>query len=369
MFVLPEERPGAIPERGIPEQRAAAVSPVTERNPLEVNGWDELVSEFPEATPFHSVGWLRVLSETYRHQPLYLCQFSGDRLAACLPLAEARSPVTGIRGVSLPFTDDCPALMTVAGAGPALWEAALALGRRRGWKYVECRSSGIAPVKSPASLEFYSHTLDLRPGEAALLAQLDSSVRRALRKAQSSGLKIEFSSEPAAMEDYYRLHSLTRRRQGVPPQPWRFFENLARHLVARGRGMVVTARYENRPVAAAVFLHFGDHAIYKFGASDLSAQQLRPNNLVMWEAIRYFVVRECRTFDFGRTSLANEGLRRFKRSFGAQESRLAYRRYHLATDRFVVGHDRADTALNRVFRLLPLPALRLAGRLLYPHLA
>ncbi len=368
MLVLPEERPGTFPEHGTPEP-ADAVSPVTELNPLDVTGWDELVSDFSDATPFHTTGWLRVLRETYGHTPFYLCQSSGKHLTACLPLSEVRSPFTGKRGVSLPFTDHCPALMTATDVGPALWNAALAVGHRRGWKYVECRSSGIAPAGSTASLEFYTHSLDLRPGPQALLAQLDSSVRRALRKAESSGLKIELSSESSAVTEYYQLHCLTRRRHGLPPQPWSFFQNLSRHLIAGGQGMIVTARYDGRPVASAVFLHFGEHALYKFGALDFSAQQWRPNNLVLWEAIRYYASREFRTFDFGRTSLANDGLRRFKRSFGASEHRLAYFRCRLPAGHFVASQDRADTALNAFFRRLPLPALRLAGRMLYPHLS
>ncbi|HEY9171550.1 MAG TPA: GNAT family N-acetyltransferase [Verrucomicrobiae bacterium] len=368
MLVLPEERPGSIPGCAASETPVAA-SPVTEVNPLQVAGWDDLVSDFASATPFHTTGWLKVLRSTYGHTPRYLCQFSGQRLQACLPVAEVHSPLTGRRGVSLPFTDDCPALMAGNEAGPALWDAVLRLGRARRWKYVECRSTSIAPSGTAPSLEFYRHILDLRLGEQRLLAQLDSSVRRALRKSQSSGLKVELSGEPSAVADYYRLHCLTRQRHGLPPQPWRFFENIGRHLVATGQGMVVIARHEGRAVASALFLHFGEQAIYKYGASDLAAQPLRPNNLVMWEAIRYYTARECRTFDFGRTSLANEGLRRFKHGFGAREEKLAYFRYDLLQERFVAGQDRADTVFNAFFRRLPLPALQLAGRLLYPHLS
>lgn len=368
MLVLPEERPGYVPGSAASEWPVAA-SPVTELNPLEIEGWDDLVSDFASATPFHTKGWLAVLRSTYGHTPRYLCQFIGRRLRTCLPIAEVNSPLTGRRGVSLPFTDDCPALLDDDMAGSALWNAALDLGRARRWKCFECRSSGIVPLGTTPSLEFYQHTLDLRPGEPSLLVQLEPSVRRALRKGQASGLKVELSSEPSAVADYYGLHCLTRQRQGLPPQPWRFFESVGRHLIATGQGMVVTARHEGRAVASALFLHFGERAIYKYGASDLVAQRLRPNNLVMWEAIRYYAARECRTFDFGRTSLANEGLRRFKRGFGAKEEKLAYFRYNLLRERFVAGKDRANTVCNAFFRRLPLPMLQLAGRLLYPHLS
>jgi len=36
---------------------------------------------------------------------------------------------------------------------------------------------------------------------------------------------------------------------------------------------------------------------------------------------------------------------------------------------FAAGADRAESRMNRVFGRLPMPVLRLAGRILYPHLS
>jgi len=71
----------------------------------------------------------------------------------------------------------------------------------------------------------------------------------------------------------------------------------------------------------------------------------------------------------GRTSLANEGLRRFKLSLGASEEAVRYCRYDFSSKRFVSDVDRAEGWFNPVFARLPLPLLRLTGRILYPHLS
>jgi len=123
------------------------------------------------------------------------------------------------------------------------------------------------------------------------------------------------------------------------------------------------------PVAAAVFFHHGNQAYYKFGASDYRFQQFRPNNLVMWSAMKRYASRGCLSLHLGRTSLANEGLRRFKLSLGAREERLNYYKYDLRRERFVTEPDRAESWANYVFRCFPLGLLRLAGRALYPHLS
>jgi hypothetical protein len=71
----------------------------------------------------------------------------------------------------------------------------------------------------------------------------------------------------------------------------------------------------------------------------------------------------------GRTSLSNEGLRRFKISLGALEETVQYCRYDFSSEQFVKDIDRVEGWFNRVFARLPLPLLRLSGTLLYPHLS
>jgi len=116
-------------------------------------------------------------------------------------------------------------------------------------------------------------------------------------------------------------------------------------------------------------LHFGRHAIYKFGASDEAQQQLRANNLVMWRAILHYASEGFADLDFGRTSLGNEGLRKFKLGWGARELAADYVRYDFRRSAYVPARDEAQGWHNQVFQALPLPLSRLAGSLLYRHIA
>jgi CelD/BcsL family acetyltransferase involved in cellulose biosynthesis len=141
-----------------------------------------------------------------------------------------------------------------------------------------------------------------------------------------------------------------------------------RHLLAPGHGTLFLARHEGRPVAGILCLRFGRHVVYKYGASDERFQHLRANNLVMWEALRHYAATGHTLFDFGRTSLDNEGLRRFKRSWGATEATVGYLRLDPSTGTPLSAPDRASGWHNAVFRHLPLPLSRAAGALLYKHL-
>jgi CelD/BcsL family acetyltransferase involved in cellulose biosynthesis len=338
-------------------------------DPLERADWDALVAAHPQGTIFHGGGWARVLRDTYGHRPFYIARFEGKRLAGLLPVMEVSSCLTGRRGVSLPFTDFCPALNGVGGDGGELYQRAMECGRQRRWKRLECRGLDVAWAGAQPSLSFFGHRIDLRVGQEKLFQGLEGAMRRGVRKAERTGMRIDFDSGKESMRTFFTLHCRTRRRHGLPPQPIRFFMNIQRHLLSLGRGFIAIARLEGRSLAAAVFLHDGRHALYKFGASDEAFQQMRPNNLLMWAAIKSCAERGLATLNLGRTSLSNEGLRRFKLGLGAAEEEIRYMKYDFSSEQFVRDVDHAEGWHNRVFARLPLPVLRLAGAVLYPHLS
>lgn len=346
--------------------RPSARMPFSIVNPLTIPDWDRRVAELPGATAFHTTGWARVLTETYGYQPCYVVQQDGARLTGALPLMEVDSWLTGKRGIALPFADACAPLGS-AEAREAMRAQACALAAERRWKYLEWRDTGDSLGDAPASTTFFRHTLDLTLGTDVLLQRCDSGTRRAVRKAEQSNLTIEFTRDLEAVRAFYQLLALTRRRHGVPPQPFSFFAALHRHLLAPGNGWIVLARHKGAPIAGILCLHLGRHAIYKYGGSDETQQQLRGNNRVMWEAIRHYAEAGYTTLDFGRTSLANDGLRRFKLGWGTAETALNYIRLDGRNGALLNAPDAATGWHNKVFRSVPLVVSRFLGTLLYKH--
>jgi len=414
--------------------------------------WDALVLSHPNYSFFHSSAWARVLKEAYGFRPMYFVQsrtgvspvtgqgsrdglpyFNGGPVVAVLPLMETRSWIRGMRGVSLPFTDACAPLWSSFADASILLEAVRELGIARGWRFWELRGGlqsriGVPPAPfrpgvtseprapglqsevpvslalgrrdacpTPESASFYGHVLDVAGGADAVFGKFDPSVRRAIRKSEKSGLRVEISRDREALREFYRLHCMTRGRHGVPPQPYSFFEAIQKHVIDAGHGFVVLASPERRAparrdasensllnpnlspkpdlggsrdglpysIAASVYFHFGRRAIYKFGASDMRWQHLRANNLVMWTAIQHLAKEGFATLDMGRTDPSNEGLRAFKLGWGTTENRLPYYRYDFRSNTFLgeAGQSRWAGRLG----WLPGPFARLAGALLYSH--
>jgi len=338
------------------------------KNPLEDREWDDAISAHPDATIFHSTAWARVLVDTYGHRPCYVQISLNGGLLALVPMMEVQSVLTRSRGICLPFSDYC-APLTFSGFGHELVTQKLQqIAHERCWSYFELRSHSIVPVNTPASESYYGHFLDLRMGPEALISNFSSSVKRAVRKAQRSGLNVSIQSSPDAMAQFYELHVRTRRRHGVPPQPRSFFINIQRHLLNPGFGFIVLVECQKDPIAAAIFFRLGRHAIYKFGASDERLQELRANNLAMFEGIRYLAEGGAETLHFGRTDKENEGLRRFKLSWGATEETLDYVRFDTSSGAWKHPRDSRSTSHRRIFRALPASLNRLAGAMIYPHL-
>jgi hypothetical protein len=344
-------------------------SAIRQENPLDAGDWDARLSKFAATSIFHSSAWAKVLSETYGFTPVYLSTFRGDDLDAALPLMEVKSRITGTRGVSLPFTDECEPVSASDSSVTPLVEEALQLGRNRNWKYVEFRGGKNLFDNAAPSLSFFGHQLNLSGDANSLFNRLESSVRRAIRKAENSGLKIEFSNTLEATSDYFSLHCKTRRQHGIPPQPFRFFQKIHAHILAQNSGVIVTAKFQETPVASAMFLFSGTKAIYKFGASDKSFQELRANNLVMWEGIKWLANKGIGTLRFGRTSQNSEGLRRYKLGWGSEEYLIHYYKFDLRRNALVTDRDEAAGWHNRIFRAMPIFMSRWAGNLLYRHVA
>lgn len=221
----------------------------------------------------------------------------------------------------------------------------------------------------PPSLSFYGHHLDLTADEDALLSRMESSTLRAVRKAEKNGLTVDVLQNLEAVRCFYGLQCRTRKRHGLPPQPFQFFLNIHRHILSKNLGMVAVARYQGRAVSAAVYFNSNGHAIFKYGASDDAYQHLRGTNLVFWRAIQWFARQGSKQMHLGRTSLHNEGLRRFKLGWGAAEHRIEYVRFDLRKDEFVVGGDETSGWHTSVFRRMPIGLARAVGGVLYRHWA
>ena len=152
-------------------------------------------------------------------------------------------------------------------------------------------------------------------------------------------------------------------------EEWTQVNHNWRSVICGEMGIIALAVYKDTCIAGALYLHLGEKAVYKFGASNSKYQNLRPNDLVMAEAIKWYSTRGFKSLSLGRTSLENSGLRQFKNGWGAAESTISYCKYDILKDELVIEKAKTEGFHTKIFSKMPLPLLRLTGSLLYRHAA
>ena len=285
-------------------------------------------------------------------------------------LCEVESWLTGRRLVSLPFSDHCEPLIE----GPAERDAFFTRLQResQGWRYIEVRPRfSLGGVGSFQSTQTYSfHQLDLTPDCDTLFRGLHKdSTQRKIRRAEREGLTCSAGFAQSLLEDFYALNLMTRRRQGLPPQPRKWFRNL---MDCFGESLKIRVAFRGKlPVAAILTLQYKDTLVYKYGCSNTLFNNLGGTQLLFWKAIQEGKSSGLRYFDLGRSDTDNNGLITFKNRWGAVQSTLTYLRYAPLGDQrsnFVPsGVDWRLRLAKRIFSQTPNSFLPLLGDLLYRH--
>src|SRR5277367_4616692 len=110
-------------------------------DPTKDARWAELVERHPNASVFHTVGWLEALKRTYGYEPVAFTTSSPTgALNNGMVFCRVKSWLTGSRLVSLPFSDHCEPLCDSDEDLNFLVRYLQTALEREDWRYLEVRS-------------------------------------------------------------------------------------------------------------------------------------------------------------------------------------------------------------------------------------
>jgi len=328
----------------------------------------------PRASVFHSPAWLDALQRTYGYDCIgYTTAPPGQDLQNAFVFCLVDSWLTGRRLVSLPFSDHCDPLARNEEDLLPFFTALEKDALKNDLRYIEIRST--EPLRARTSMSrstatYSFHELDLRHSLDEIFRNFHKdSTQRKIRRAERDGLVYQEGSTERFIQSFYRLHTLTRRRHRIPPQPQKWFRNLA---ACFGEGLKVRiAARDNCAVAAMLTLRYKNVLVYKYGASDPKFRNLGSMHLLFWKAIQEAKNSGLHVFDLGRTDLGQTGLINFKDRWGAKQSTLTYCRYSDSTlFPHIFDPGRADWKIRVAKQLLAHAhptVLTMVGNLLYKH--
>jgi serine/alanine adding enzyme len=284
--------------------------------------WDEYVRKSQTSTFYHQIGWKRVISEIYHHQPQYLIAKSDDRISGIFPLINIKYPVFGQMTVSLPFAPYGGICADNEQIKTHLFNYMKNQIAQKQSKSVEIRSLHSLPDAGSFDSSYYSMVLSLQNSEEMQWSGMRKSMRRYVKKAQSA--KTESNLDSQNLEGFYELYSRTMRDFGTPAHSDQFFKTIIREFPHNTR--IAEVDFNGECISAIFLLEFNGTIIYGWGASDERYAQLYPNYLLFWDVIRNGCARQFGSFDFGR-SMLNEGTYLFKTGWGAEPRQLYYYYY------------------------------------------
>jgi len=317
---------------------------IVEVDPWKDPRWEAFVLGHPDATIYHHPAWLKVLEREYRQRSLFLaCEDPDGTLQGVFPLLYTRGlpfshgPLTGPRLSSLPRTPLAGPLAVDRAALSALVREAL---RRASVHSVRLQIKAqaeelndvIEGIVRKAWRQTYIVPLAGKPGQPHRIpgSQNRSSIKRSINKAIAGRVH----TRPAETEDdlriWYWIYLETMRRNVVPARPYRFFRALWELMRSTEMMRLLLAEQQtaagSRIVGGHLFFTFGSTVTYAFGASRASDFALRPNDIIMGQAINDASMAGYKFVDLGEVPKDDDDLARFKTKWGAEPVRL-YRYY------------------------------------------
>ena len=199
--------------------------------------------------------------------------------------------------------------------------------------------------------------LPVRASEEEIMALIRPEARRNVRKALRLGVSVEHRND--ALGEVNEIHQENMRAIGGLAKSEAFFASLPRHLRAGEDYDVWIARLEGELVAALLVLSFNGTAEYFTSGTRIEHRESNPHALLLLEAMTHAARRGNRWWNWGGTWHAQVGVYRFKRKWGASESR--YRYFVQVNDRDLLD-SAPEELLERYpyFYVAPFSALRSA---------
>jgi hypothetical protein len=342
--------------------------------------WDRYVENHPESR-FCQLYAYRCLEPVYGYKPRYAAFLKEGRIVGVLPAFEVRSLFFGRRLVSQPFSEYGGLLLDDDLSDEDLEKIVQHL---KGW----AEAAGVRGVElhgrlgigerdcdrflAKANAQSYAYLPLDRPLDEIWSKVITYQVRKAVQKAERSEVSVaEASDLDTIVRHFYPFYVNSMTRLGVPPHSIQYY--LRCQAAFGDRLKIFWAIFKGAPIAGLLGFACGKRINIINIVSDERFWEVRPNDLIHWEYIKWAHGAGYRYFDFG--SIRYEGQLHYKKKWGCIINEHGY--YFLrgvGPNRAGEGatFDSSSKSMKRFSaiwsRAVPDPARRMIGPFLRKHL-
>ena len=291
-----------------------------QRIQIGLDEWNKLLEEFPHRTVFQSAAWLGFLKDTVGGELIFANLRDGN--ASCGYFAGMIVRKFGLRILGSPLPGWTTSYMGLL-LNPEISQLqALDELKRFAFEDLRCvhlevmdRQFARTSLDSQYQSRSYNgFEINLSLDEDHLFSNFTPACRRCVRKASRCGVLIEEAEDADFAGEYYeQLQDVFAKQKLAPTYTIDRVLKLISHLKPTGNLLLLRARdNDGRCIATGIFPAMNDRAYFWGGASWREHQHLRPNDALMWYAIRYWKKRGMQRFDFS-------GAGDYKRKYGPYE--------------------------------------------------
>ena len=153
-----------------------------------------------------------------------------------------------------------------------------------------------------------------------ILQSFEPKTRYNIRLAIKKNVVVK-EEKKEGLHTFYQLLEETGERDHFRIRNEEYFETIWEQFEPENIKLL-TAYYQNKPIASILLVIFGRKMWYLYGASSNQNRNVMPNYLLQWTAICYAIEQNLEVYDFRGVSLAKDGkpdgLYRFKKGFGTE---------------------------------------------------
>lgn len=175
------------------------------------------------------------------------------------------------------------------------------------------------------SVQPLTRIIHLGKSEDQILAEMDGDCRAAVRQAERNMLVFKEGTNLSDVRAYSELHSASWTRTGLSPHPSSYFDDMWNTLSPINAVKFFFVEKDGERIAAIILHLYKKSVFYWGGCSKEGTLSWRPNNFILWQAIRwaktngyeYFEIGQFYPAPFGNEKEYNVG--KFKVQFGKDE--------------------------------------------------
>ena len=290
--------------------------------------WDGVISSSKLFSFFHTSHWLHIIEDAYHLKPYHLIVRDKGEPVMAMPLFLSEN------GLHSPYLADYGGACVNQKFAINSWQVKAGFERLftkigrigkeegvpaayvRGYYATRNLDRYLIEGSFKRITEHLTYVLSEFFDVEDTLSIFHKKTRNAVRKGLKEGLTIEkIPAGSKAMEEYVRLHTMTKRKHGSEPFNDSFFGMLS--TIPPENVDIMLVRYNGHYIAGLLAFIYNDRMQIFDNCSDPNYLKFNPNHLLYYTLIEKARVRRMEV-DFGKTSLDHHSLRQFKERWGGK---------------------------------------------------